>query len=331
MHGPALDLRVWVRETFPASRHLGYMHLGYMRLVIFLLALTTTARAGIIEDVQAALAQNNVALAVSVVRGYKAQHGPTPDCLEALSWVGRGALNAGQLDAAQKYARETQTLAEQQLKKRALDAEPHLPLALGAAFEVQAQVLAARGQGTQAVTLLQQVARTYRATSIRARLQKNLNLLGLVGHPAPELNQEQSLGTAFKPLAQLRGSPVLLFFWAHWCGDCKYEGPIITRLRSEYAARGLTVVAPTMLYGYAAQGEDASPVIELAWIDKVRRQFYSGLLDAAVPVSKHNFDTYGASTTPTLVLIDRKGVVDLYHPGLMSYDELRSAIDKIAQ
>jgi hypothetical protein len=52
------------------------------------------------------------------------------------------------------------------------------------------------------------------------------------------------------------------------------------------------------------------------------------LLDVPVPVSKVNFDTYGASTTPTLVVISSKGVVDLYHPGLMSYDELRSAIDQ---
>jgi len=88
------------------------------------------------------------------------------------------------------------------------------------------------------------------------------------------------------------------------------------------------VIAPTQFYGYAGQNENASPQTELAWIDKVRQHFYSGLLDVPVPVSKVNFDTYGASTTPTLVVISSKGVVDLYHPGLMSYDELRSAIDQ---
>ena len=41
-----------------------------------------------------------------------------------------------------------------------------------------------------------------------------------------------------------------------------------------------------------------------------------------------NFDAYGSSTTPTLVLIDRNGIVDLYHPGRMSYEDLRSAIDR---
>ena len=58
---------------------------------------------------------------------------------------------------------------------------------LGAAIEVQAQTLAARGQRTQAVAILQSALRTYGTTSIRARLQKNLNLLSFEGHPAPAL------------------------------------------------------------------------------------------------------------------------------------------------
>ena len=65
------------------------------------------------------------------------------------------------------------------LAKRPLDAEPHLPIALGAALEVQAQVLAARGNSAQAVALLRRSLMTYRNTSIQTRLQKNLNLLGL--------------------------------------------------------------------------------------------------------------------------------------------------------
>jgi thiol-disulfide isomerase/thioredoxin len=298
------------------------------RFSIVLLVLAATAHAGIIEDVRTATSQGNFTLAETEVHSYRSQHGVTPELAEAISWIARDALASQQLDPADKYAREARAVVAQQLNTRRLDSDPHLPIALGAAIEVQAQVLVRRGERQQAMTLLQSSLRNYGRTSIRARLQKNLNLLGLVGQPAPPLREEKFLGSQPKSLGQMKGAPVLLFFWAHWCNDCKHEGPIITRLRLEYAGKGLSVIAPTQFYGYAGQGEDASPETELAWIDNVRRHFYSGLLDVPVPVSKANFDAYGASTTPTLVIISSKGVVDLYHPGLMSYDELRGAIEQ---
>jgi thiol-disulfide isomerase/thioredoxin len=172
---------------------------------------------------------------------------------------------------------------------------------------------------------------TYRNTSIQTRLRKNLNLLGLAGHPAPPLKIAEYLGPKPVSLAQLNGSPVLLFFWAHWCSDCKAEGPIITRLNSEFGTRGLMLLAPTQLYGYGAQGEDATPKDELPYIERVWQHFYPGLQGVPVPVSKENFNLYGASTTPTLVLLDRSGRVSLYHPGAMPYDELRAAIEKVVR
>lgn len=124
---------------------------------------------------------------------------------------------------------------------------------------------------------------------------------------------------------------MLLFFWAHWCGDCKAEAPIITQLRSEFAPQGLKVIGPTRLYGYTAQVEHASASDELQYIDLVRRRFYSGLLDMPVPISKYNFDVYGASTTPTLVLVDRAGKVAWYHPGALPYGELKAEIEKVVR
>jgi len=299
-----------------------------LRIFAALLLLSSFSFADIVEDVRAALAQNNFAVAESELKNYRDRQGATPEYLEALSWMARAAFSANALDQAETYATQTDTLSRDLLKHRSLDAEPHLPQALGAALEVEAQVLAARGQNAQAVALLRRNLVTYRATSIRARLQKNLNLLALSGQAAPPLAAAQYLGARPVPLSQMKGSPVLVFFWAHWCGDCKYEGPIISRLSSEFAAKGLRVEAPTQLYGYAAGGEDAKPQAELEYIRQVWQHFYPGLQGVPVPISQANFNAYGASTTPTLVLIDRKGRVVLYHPGLMQYDDLRSAIEK---
>lgn len=300
------------------------------RVFALVLLFSSLSLADIVEDVRATLAQGDFAAAESQLRGYQAEHGVDPTYLEAYSWLGRTALASDKLDVAQTYAKQTEKLALDQLRHRKLDAEPHLPTALGAAIEVEAQVLAKKGKKPEALVLLRRDLVTYRNTSIESRLQKNLNLLHLTGEPAPALNVSQYLGTRPSQLSQLKGAPVLLFFWAHWCVDCKSEGPVISRLRAEFAGRGLVVMAPTQLYGYAAYGRDATPKEETDYIGSVWQQYYPDLQSAPVPVGKTNFNAYGASTTPTLVLIDRKGRVALYHPGVMSYADLRAAIEKIA-
>jgi thiol-disulfide isomerase/thioredoxin len=288
------------------------------------------AQADLVGDVRGQLAQNSFSAADSELRSYKAQHGVTPEYLEALSWMARGAASMKQSEQAAAYARETRSLCEQQLTttKRKLDAEPHVPIALGAAYEVLAQGMDAKGQHGQAVGLLRTALARYGNTSIGARLQKNLNLLALVSQPAPPLRVTQYLGPKPPTLASLKGAPVLLFFWAHWCGDCKAEVPVIARLRQEFAGEGLVVIGPTQLYGYAAQGTDAVPEQERAYIESVRARYYAALQDMPVPLSKQNFSAYGASTTPTLVVLNRAGQVAMYHPGALSYDELRSAVQK---
>jgi thiol-disulfide isomerase/thioredoxin len=302
-----------------------------IRVLLIAAALTASAWAGIIDDVRVDLSQNNFSAAESALNSYRARQGVDGEYVEAYSWMARGALEQKQYAQAAAYAKETKALAAEQLKKRALDAEPHLPIGLGAAIEVQSQVLAAEGQRTQAVAVLRTALTTYGNTSIRARLQKNLNLLSLEGRPAPALKSDGYLGGQLPPAADLKGEPVLLFFWAHWCGDCKAEAPIIAQLRAEYAGKGLKVIGPTRYYGYTAQEEHAAPADELKYIDAVRHRFYAGLLDMPVPISTYNFNVYGASTTPTLVLLDRAGKVAWYHPGAVPYAELRGEIEKVVR
>ncbi len=204
-------------------------------LVVFCSAL---AAADIVEDVRTSLAHQNPAAAESQLNIYKLEHGTTSEYIEALSWMARSALAAKQFDKAETDAKETESLVRQQLAHSKLDTDQHLATALGAAIEVQAQVLAARGQQAQAVALLRRNIATYTKTSIQPRLQKNLNLLALVGQPAPPLSLSEYFGPKPVALAQLKGSPVLLFFWAHWCPDCKIEGPIIAQLLSEFGPKG---------------------------------------------------------------------------------------------
>lgn len=304
---------------------------GVAVLAMALAAGPLGAQGDLIDDVRSQVAGGSFSAAEAELRSYKAQRGVTPEYLEALSWMARGAAEMQQWGQASAYARETRSLAEQQLAKRKFDAEPHLSTALGAAYEVLAQGMAEQGQQAQAVGLLRTALLRYRGTSIEPRLQKNLNLLALVGRAAPALQATEYLGPKPPALASLKGSPVLLFFWAHWCADCKAEVPIIMRLRQEFGPAGLVVIGPTQLYGYAAQGADASPAQERAYIESVRQRYYAGLLDMPVPLSQQNFKIYGASTTPTLVVLNRAGQVAMYHPGAMRYDELRAQLEKVVR
>ena len=294
------------------------------------LLICAAAYAGIVTDVVDAINHGNFALADALATRYRTQSGVTPEYIEAVSWLGRGALAARQFDKAQAYAALAEKLAAAQLKTRPLDAEPHLPIALGAAIEVQGLVLNSQGQKGEAIAYLQKELAAYRATSIRTRIQKNINLLGLEGKTAPPLEEKVFLGAKPSPLSALRGKPVILFFWAHWCGDCKQEGPILAEIQKEYASKGLVVVAPTQHYGYVARGEEAPPAEELKYIDQVRRTYYPNLLNVSAPVSEENFKNYGASSTPTLVIIDRSGIVRVYHPGAMTLEELRAALNRVS-
>src|SRR4029077_2100959 len=115
-----------------------------LRSLLLGLMLTACSWAAIVDDVRTALAQNNFAQAESELNSYRNQRGVTPEYVEAYSWMARQALAAGDNERAAAYAKQTKTLALNRLKHRPLDAAPHLPAALGAALEVQAQALAAR-------------------------------------------------------------------------------------------------------------------------------------------------------------------------------------------
>lgn len=283
----------------------------------------------VVGRVQMALKAGDLKLAEDLANQYHRLNGYTPEALLALGWAARGELAARQVDQADATAREIFQNAEKALAARAIDAEPYLPLALGTAYEVQAEVLFAKGQRPAALQLLQKAALKWHGTSLDDRLEKNINLLTLRGQPMPLLREAEWIGKKPAPLPSLRGKVVLLFFWAHWCSDCKAEAPVLAQLGTELKARGFVIVAPTRRYGYTRDNDHASAAEETPFITKVFEHYYAAIPTEGIPVDRGNFERYGASTTPTLVLIDRRGIVRMYHPGVMSEEELRGAIEPL--
>ncbi len=283
----------------------------------------------LVNDVRGLVARQDFAAAERTVRNYQAQAGATPEVAAAWSWLARGALDAKRLDQADGYAAEARKMTLGLMHGRMLDSDPWLPTALGASIEVHAQVLAARGERGEAVTYLRQELASYRTSSIGARIRKNLNLLDLAGKPAPALDAREWLGTRPSPWSALRGHPVLLFFWAHWCGDCKADASVIASVMNTFGPKGLRLIAPTQRYGYIAGGQEAPPEVEKVYIEQVRQRFYPMFSGVSIPLSGNSFLEYGASTTPTVVLVDSAGIVRYYHPGAVTEAELRAQLSKL--
>jgi len=274
-------------------------------------------RIGIISAVRSAIGSGDLSAAEHLACGYRDANGVTPEALEAFSWVARGALTMHRIAEAAKLARQTRLVSIRLLGRTKLDAEPHLAAALGTSIEVLAQAMAMQGRRAQAVRFLNSELAGFNASPIHTRIRKNLNLLTLEGKPAPDLEIREWLGRKPPALETLRGSAVLLFFWAHYCEDSRAQGRVLVRIRDSFDRRGLQLIGPTRRYGYLDEygKRPASSRREVQHIKQTLSEFYSDLAGMFIPLSDVNFDVYGVSTTPTLVLIDRGGIVRCYHPG----------------
>jgi len=302
-----------------------------MKLALAALLLISSALAGIVEDVRAAIAAGDFASTDRQVQAYRQARGATPELATAIAWQARGLLAAKtapqHLDRAAAYADQARQMILPNLRGPRVDHAQWLT-AMGASIEAQAQIMAARGETAEAILFLRTELKTYTGTTVQDRIQKNINMLSLEGKPAPPLEGDVWFGPKPPSIASLRGKAVLLFFWAHWCPDCKATVPVIAGLMKKYGPQGLSLIGPTRYYGYVANGNDATPEVEKPYIEQIRHQFYAPLPEMSAPLSNANFIRYGASSTPTLVMVNRKGIVSWFHPGAATEQELTRQIER---
>ena len=69
--------------------------------------------------------------------------------------------------------------------------------------------------------------------------------------------------------------------------------------------------------------------MEAKFIERVFDRYYSAIPKLQVPLDTPNFQRFGVSTTPTLVLVSRAGLVKMYHPGVMDEASLKAAIEDV--
>lgn len=136
----------------------------------------------------------------------------------------------------------------------------------------------------------------------------------IVGREAPAFDL-QTLDGERLALAELRGSPVVLNFWASWCIPCREEAPLLTTAAREYEARGLRVVGIV----YQDSAESARDFMDQYG------QTYPGLLD---PDGRTAID-YGVFGIPETFFIDRDGIVRSRQVGPVTEEGLERQIREL--
>jgi len=294
----------------------------FATLVVCAGGLTASATAGdLVRAVRLKLSAGDLASGEAAVESYRGANGTDAEYLDAVGWLARGAQMLGRPDLAAGWVA--------QLRREIPEEKPELIVPLGAAIEVEGKLRAARdGRGGALRFLNGELARA-RDIALRCRIRKNVNLLALEGQPAPQIGYADSLGSARPLLSELKGSPVLVFLWAPWCGDCKAQAATVSAVYRKYSPQGLAVIAPTRFYGWGAEGKPATLVEEKVAIEKVWAETYKGLEGVPVPIDTETVVRYGASATPTFALVDRAGVVRMYAPTRLSEAALSKMIEEV--
>jgi thiol-disulfide isomerase/thioredoxin len=117
-------------------------------------------------------------------------------------------------------------------------------------------------------------------------------------------------------LSDYKGRPVLVNFWATWCGPCKIEMPWFEDLRKQYAPQGFEILGLT-------DDVDAGKETITKVAKKIGVSYPILLTDGKVQKAYGGLDYL-----PMSFYVDRKGVIVEETAGLGSKDEIEAHIKK---
>ncbi|MBP7640553.1 MAG: redoxin domain-containing protein [Thauera sp.] len=143
-------------------------------------------------------------------------------------------------------------------------------------------------------------------------LQVNAPAALAVGDAAPDFALPDLSG-ATRTLAEFRGRPLLINFWATWCAPCVEEMPLLAALRARHADTGLEVIGIALDDPAAVRAFVADLAID-----------YPILLDVPgrMDTSARYGDTQGV--LPYSVLVDAQGRIAGVRAGSFSEASLGS-------
>ena len=115
-----------------------------------------------------------------------------------------------------------------------------------------------------------------------------------IGKSAPSFQLTDIAGNSVS-LSDFQGRPVLLNFWATWCGPCLFEMPYIQEVYDEWAERGLVILAINI-------GESPSRVENFM-------HYFNFSFPVLMDMKKNVTAKYNVIGYPTTYFIDGDGII----------------------
>ncbi len=144
--------------------------------------------------------------------------------------------------------------------------------------------------------------------------QQSLSVAARQGALAPDFELQTLDGSRFR-LSDWRGHPILLNFWASWCGPCRQEMPALVQLQAQHIDDGLLVVGVNMS---ESSGDAQSFADELQLNFPVPMDFSGNVTDRYLQIGP-----------PNSYFINPDGTIRELIIGGGAFPELSAQVDRI--
>jgi peroxiredoxin len=143
---------------------------------------------------------------------------------------------------------------------------------------------------------------------------QTLGAAPVVGAQAPDFTLANIAGEQVS-LSDARGGPVLINFWATWCGPCRVEMPLIEARYQAHKAAGLRV--------YAVDFDEPQDIV--ADFARAFNLSFDVLLDPGGTVN----DLYRVQAYPTSYFVGSDGRIQVVHIGQMTASQMDEYLAKV--
>lgn len=133
--------------------------------------------------------------------------------------------------------------------------------------------------------------------------------------PAPDFNISALDGKSIR-FDKLKGRPVIVDFWATWCGPCRFAMPHLQTMQDRFGKQGLVVIGVSV--------DDLEPERVQRFVDRLGVSFKIAMANDEM------LDAYGPlRALPTTFFINREGQVVRRVVGYIDEETLETYVREI--